>query len=230
MKAYKRIKKMAEVASNLARQGDIVADVAADHGYLAELFDRNPKFSKVYATDISKKCLEKVEKLKKDYNLSKVETVLGDGLEPLGKIDIAVIAGIGGLETIKMLTKQNRLDSGENKCNLFVLQPAQNVFEFRKWLYGEEIYIISDFLVEDAKKFYPIIAVDVSKKQKNEKTLYNLYFGRDNKIENKDFVNFLKDAKQNFAYLENVTDEMLSKDEILREKYEIYNLVKNLLN
>lgn len=229
MKAYKRIKQMALVIDSLAKQGDSVADIACDHGYLAELLNRNPKFVKVYATDISKKCLQKVEKLKKDFNLDKVVTLLGDGLEPLEKIDIAAIAGVGGLETIKMITKQNKLETGENKCSIFVLQPAQNVFEFRKWLFENEIYVISDYFVEDAKKFYPIIAIDVSKTQKNEMSLYNLYIGRDNDKTSETFKKFLIYSKQNFAYLENLTKETIEKDELLREKFEIYSLVKTLL-
>ena len=230
MKAYKRIKKMAELADALAKTGDIVADVAADHGYLAELLNRNDKFQVVYATDISKKCLEKVKKLKIDFNLTKVVPVLGDGLSPLPQVDLAIIAGVGGLETIKMLTTQNKLENGENKCNIFILQPAQNVFEFRKWLFSKNIYVISDFLVEDAKKFYPIIAIDVSKSQVNECSLFNLFCGRDNDLTSDEFRHFLIDAKEHFSYLENISREAIEKDEALREKYKIYNLVMKLLN
>ena len=63
MKAYKRIKEIAKVIDLLAKDGDVVADIACDHGYLAELLNRNSKIKTVYATDISKKCLQKVEKL-----------------------------------------------------------------------------------------------------------------------------------------------------------------------
>ena len=230
MRAYKRIKEIAKVIDDLSKDGDVVADIACDHGYLAELLDRNIKIKEVYATDISKKCLQKVENLKRDFNLDKVVTLLGDGLKPLPKVNVAAIAGVGGLEIIKMLTKQNKLEHGENKCNIFVLQPAQNVFEFRKWLFENEIYIICDYFVEDAKKFYPIIAIDVSKKQKNEATLYNLYIGRDNDKKSETFKRFLIYSKENFAYLENLSRETIEKDEVLREKFEIYNLVKTLLN
>ena len=229
MRAYKRIKKIAEVIDLLAKEGDVVADVACDHGYLAELLDRNNKFEIVYATDISEKCLKKVIDLKEDFKLNKIKTLLGDGLNPLPKVDIVAIAGVGGLETIKMITKQNKLDSGENKCNIFVLQPAQDIFEFRKWLYDNEIFVIKDFLVEDAKRFYPIIAIDVSKKQKNEKTLFNLYCGRDNDVSSDEFKRFLKFSLENFDYLNELSIENIEKDEILHEKYEIFQLIKKLL-
>lgn len=230
MKAYKRIKKLAEVVDELAKHGDIVADVACDHGYLAELLDRNEKIKTVYASDISEKCLQKVVDLKKGFNLNKVIPVLGDGLKPLPKVDMAVIAGVGGLETIKMLTMQNKLESGENKCNIFILQPAQNVFEFRKWLFDNEIHIICDFVIEDNKRFYPIIAVDVSKKQQNEKSIYNLYFGRDNDKNTDIFERYLKFIIKNFKYINEISKKTLDTDEIIREKCEIYNLAKALLN
>ena len=229
MRAYKRIKKLAEVVDSLAKNGDEVADIACDHGYLAELFDRNSKFSKVYATDISKECLKKVENLKANFNLNKVMPLLGDGLEPLEKVDIAAIAGVGGLEIIKMLTTQNKTKNGDNKCNIFVLQPAQNVFEFRKWLFDNEIFVIKDILVEDAKKFYPIIAINVSRKQKNDKTLFNLYCGRDNDKQSDMFKRFLVYSIVNFSYLENLGNETIEKDDVLREKYEIYKLLKDLI-
>ncbi len=230
MRAYKRIKALAMVADGLISENAVVADIACDHGYLAELFDRNNKIKKVYATDISQKCLDKIEKLKKDFNLSKVETMLGDGLMPLPKINLAVIAGVGGLETIKMLTTQNVTEKGERKCDIFVLQPAQNVFEFRKRLFEEKIFVISDFLVEDAKRFYPIIAIDVSKKQKNDTSLYNLYCGRDNDIENPEFKHFLEFSIKNFEYLESVSHETMEKDSKLLEKYQIYNMLKSIKN
>jgi len=230
MRAYKRIKALAMVADGFISEDAVVADIACDHGYLAELFDRNNKIKRVYATDISQKCLDKIEKLKKDFNLSKVETLLGDGLEPLHKINLAVIAGVGGLEIIKMLTKQNETINGERKCDIFVLQPAQNVFEFRKWLFEEEIFVISDFLVEDAKRFYPIIAIDVSKKQKNEASLFNLYCGRDNDIENLEFRHFLEFSIKNFEYLESVSHETINRDSVLFEKYQIYNMLNSIKN
>ncbi len=229
MRAYKRIKELAKITDEIAENGSVVADIACDHGYLAELFDRNPKFSAVFATDISPKCLEKVQKIKRECGLDKIETLLGDGLEPLGRVDVAVIAGVGGLEISKMLTNQNKLPNGARKCDKFVLQPAQNAYELRKWLFENEFFVIKDYIFEDAKKFYPIIAIDVSKKQKNEASLFNLYFGRDNDVSLKAFQNFLRVASNNFAYLDGIDKRQIAGDKALIEKFEIYNLVKKYL-
>ena len=63
MKAYKRLKKMAETVDSLIANDAVVADIATDHGYLAEALSKEDRISKIIATDISKKCLNKVEKL-----------------------------------------------------------------------------------------------------------------------------------------------------------------------
>lgn len=228
MKAYKRIKAIAQVVDKFISDGTVVADIGCDHGYLSELFDRNDKIKTIYAVDISKQCLSKVEKLKADFNLSKVVTLLGDGLNPIDRADLSVVAGIGGLETIKMLTTQNKNEWGERKCNIFVLQPAQNVFEFRKWLYENEICIIWDCLVEDAKKFYPIIVVDISKKQKYDYNLFNLFVGKDNDKDSEIVKHFAKFSIKNLEYLQKLLEENIKKDAVLFEKYQIFNMLKNI--
>jgi tRNA (adenine22-N1)-methyltransferase len=138
----------------------VVADIATDHGYLAELLSRHKKVSKVIATDISQACLDKANELKLRCKLDKIETRLGDGLNPIKKADIVVMAGIGGYEIIKILTNQNRQDNGENKCNLFVLQPSKNAAELRRFLIQKNVGILSDFIEFSSGKFYPIIVAD----------------------------------------------------------------------
>ena len=87
--------------------------------------------------------MSKLEKLVKKCNLQKIETFVGDGLEPVKNADVSVIAGIGGWEIIKILTTQNRQNIDkkhhQNKCDYFVLQPAQNVNELRLWLFENKV-------------------------------------------------------------------------------------------
>ena len=59
---------------------------------------------------------------------------MGDGLAPIDHADVSVIAGIGGYEIIKMLNCQNVNSDFERKCDVFVLQPAQNVNELREYI------------------------------------------------------------------------------------------------
>lgn len=121
MKSFNRIKVLSQTVTEFLEEKQlknaIVADVATDHGYLSELLSRNENISKIIATDISEKCLSKANELIKQNNLSKIETKLGDGLEPISQVDLCVLAGIGGYEIIKILSNQNITIKGENKCN-----------------------------------------------------------------------------------------------------------------
>ena len=175
MKSFNRIRCLNEVASKLIKERNlkdvIVADIATDHGYLAEQLSRNPFVKKVYATDISQNCLDKTNELISKFNLEKIETKLGDGLSVIDQVDIVVIAGVGGYEIIKMLSNQNITKNNEKKCSLFILQPSRNEMELRRFLIDENIEISHDYIVKSGGRFYPIIVADLNKKNTVEKSL-----------------------------------------------------------
>lgn len=228
MKTLKRIEKLTEatkVAVSDLQKPVVVADVATDHGYLAENLSKQDWVKKVIATDISDKCLNKLVDLIKKHDLKKIETIVGDGLNPIESADVAVIAGVGGFEIIKMLDKQN----DNLKCKIFVLQPAQNALELREWLFDNEVFVQKDYIIEDAGRFYPIIIVDVSKKQINEKTIFNMWIGRDNEKSNKDFVLFLKDYFQFLVFLEDLPKSRIEEDDVLKDKLKLKHIIEKML-
>ena len=228
MKTLKRIEKLTEatkVAVSDLQKPVVVADVATDHGYLAENLSKQDWVKKVIATDISDKCLNKLVDLIKKHDLKKIETIVGDGLNPIESADVAVIAGVGGFEIIKMLDKQN----DNLKCKIFVLQPAQNALELREWLFDNEVFVQKDYIIEDAGRFYPIIIVDVSKKQINEKTIFNMWIGRDNEKSNKDFVLFLKDYLQFLVFLEDLPKSRIEEDDVLKDKLKLKHIIEKML-
>ena len=237
MKTYKRIEKLEEAVSfaceDISKKdcalSCVVADIGTDHGYLAEKLSKLDHIGKVIASDISEKSLSKLQKLIKNRNLTKIETVVGDGLEPIEKADVSVIAGIGGWEIIKILKTQNRTSDGKTKCDYFVLQPAQNVVELRTWLFSNKIRVISDYVIEDAERFYPIIIVNVSEKQSNRKDIYNLWLGRDCWRYPEDFRLFLKEIKESFTFLKDISKERAKEDKVLYQKYRLNKLIDKLL-
>ena len=191
MKTYKRIDKICGAVSNLTGYFDkkiIVADIGTDHGYVAEKLSKFEKIEKVVATDISEKSLNKLNSLIKLNNLDKIETKVGDGLIPVEKADICVIAGMGGLEITKIIDNQNCDKNAQKKCNIFVLQPAQNIVELRLWAIKNHFKIIDDFTFEDAERFYSILVIDVSKFEFNRKSIFNLWLGKNCK-KDEDFIN-----------------------------------------
>ncbi len=233
MKSFNRIRQLNRVICDIIDKFElnnaVVADIATDHGYLAEQISRNEKVSRVIATDISEKCLEKTNQLKKDFNLNKVQTKLGDGLDPIEVADLIAIAGVGGYEIIKMLDTQNMQKNGENKCDIFVLQPSKNAVDLRLYLIEKNIKIELDFVCFSGGKFYPIIVANLTKKNDTDHSIFNLYFGRDNCLENADFLRFLEATVVELKFVENLDKESIKNSNDLKTKFGILNLAKNLL-
>lgn len=232
MKTSKRISKIAEAVGFLTQnlEGDlVVADIATDHGFIAESLTLNTKIKEVIATDISEKSLQKAVDRARYKNLVKIKTALGDGLNAIEWADISVIAGIGGYEIINMLSNQNITNDGSVKCRYFVLQPAQNEVELRKYLFKNHIFVVKDYVIEDAERFYPIIVIDTQKTQKNKMNVFNLRLGKDSDISSEDFQNYLQMLEIQLAFLKNIKFIRLIKDKDLRQKYKLYLLVEKLL-
>ena len=234
MKSFNRIRKLNQVVSEtideLGISNIVVADVATDHGYLAELLSRNDKISKVFATDISQKCLDKTNELKEKFNLRKIETRLGDGLEPIDRADVTILSGIGGYEIIRILDNQNVCENKQNKCNVFVLQPSKNAEDLRLWIIDKNVEIVRDFIVFSGGKYYPIIVVNFTKKSNTEKSIFNVYFGKSNSFENFDFIGYLKDLITRMNFLEKMDYEEIKSSNDLKTKFEIFNLAKRIIN
>lgn len=232
MKTIKRISKLQQAVEFLAQNFDkkvVVADIGTDHGYLAESLSKQNFIQKIIATDISEKSLSKLEKMIDKHGLSNIETRVGDGLDPVVNADISVIAGIGGWEIINILKTQNVTSEGRKKCAYFVLQPAQNVNELRAWLFDNKVCVLRDYVICDAERFYPILIVDVSKKQRNRKSVFNVWLGRDNVTSDEDFVLYLKDTKTFLEFLSGVSKKRIKKDKVLRDKTKLFKLINKLL-
>ena len=232
MKTYKRIAKLNEAVKfvfEILNKPLVVADIGTDHGYLAESLSKESFVQKVLASDISKKSLSKLEELILSRKLDKIKTFVGDGLVPIESADVSVIAGIGGHEIIKILKNQNVTPQGKRKCDYFVLQPAQNVNELRIWLFENKVKVLKDYVIFDMDRFYPIIIIDISKKQRNKKSIYNIWLGRDNTLENEDFILFMKDLKVSFEFLKDISKKRAKQDKVLYQKYKLNKIIEKML-
>lgn len=233
MKSFNRIKVLSKTVGDIILKKKlknvVVADVGCDHGYLSELLSRNENISKIYATDISKKSLDKTKELVKNFNLPKIETKLGDGLDAISRADLVVLAGVGGYEIIKILSNQNITKKGEVKCNYFVLQPTKNFVELRQFLAEKNVKIERDFIVKSGGRFYPIICINLLEKFDSKNDFFDLYFGKSNTLENKDFCEFLFDVKLRLSVLEKISEEKIKNDAILRVKQKILMLANSLI-
>lgn len=166
--------------------GRRVADVGCDHGKLvADLFDFG-LIDYAFVSDISEPSVNKAVKLlsekKRNFDFAVADGLAG--IKPEYRIDEVVIAGMGGLEIIKILSQDN------TAIKSFVLQPQNNEIKLKQFLLKNGFNIVRDEIVKDKHMFYNVLkAVKSNKKQRL--SAFELRFGKDNFLGNLDFRKYL---------------------------------------
>lgn len=148
------------------------ADVACDHGYLAQYMLKNNLCENAVISDISDKSLDKARSLLNEYIKSgRCTAVCCDGLKEVRGADLVLIAGIGGEEILKILKEAYIPES-------FVFQPMKNARGLREYLIQNGCRIACDDIFSDGKNYYFIIKGSLSggNESYNE---YQLAYGRD---------------------------------------------------
>ena len=172
------------------------ADVACDHGYIAEYMLKNGLCESAVVSDISEKCLKKAEKLLSEYiSAGKCRAVCCDGLKEIDRnTDCVMIAGIGGEEIIKILSEGFIPKS-------FVFQPMKNADALREYLLKNDCFIETDDIFTDGKKYYFVIkGREGHAKQYTEE---ELCYGKDS-LKNPVFYDYLKEElNKKKSYLKN---------------------------
>ena len=142
---------------NFVQSGCVVADIGADHGYLAIELIKSGRAAKVIATE---KNIGPFEALSKNIlGFNRIEARLGDGLQVLsaGEVDTICIAGMGGALIEKILD-----DSPEvvKSARQLILQPMNGVKKIRKWLAENDWAIADEDLAEAGGIIYEIICAE----------------------------------------------------------------------
>lgn len=163
------------VASALERCSSF-ADIGCDHGLYTEYMLKNGLCQMAVITDISASCLKKAETLLSDYIArGAVSSLCTDGLKGVDEnIDLALIAGMGGMEIIKILTEGFIPKK-------FVLQPMKDSPAVRKFLLSRGARIDMDVTFFGGGYFYDVIKG--SKSGAGGGSVYgddDIAFGRDN--------------------------------------------------
>ena len=210
-----------EVIFSEITKANAFADVGCDHGYASEYVIKNNLANKVYASDISEKCLKKAENLLKDYLGKSVFTFVCDGLKNVPKADEVLIAGMGGEEIISVLK-----GAGYYPDKL-ILQPMKNTDKVRAFLSQSGYKLIKDYTFKD-KKFYDLI---VAERGIENLTDDEITFGKDNLKGLYPAFNekISREIELNKKVLENayLSDEnRLSTQKRLSKLEEIYDRVK----
>lgn len=143
--------------ADLIPDGLSVADIGCDHGFVALYLVTEKRAPKAIAMDINEGPLLRAKEHIEQYNLADViSTRLSDGAVKLnqGEVDAAVIAGMGGKLTVKIISES--LDKFKAmKC--FVLSPHSDIPFVRDYLYLHGFAIEDENMVFDEGKYYTMM-------------------------------------------------------------------------
>lgn len=184
----------------------VFADVGCDHGYIGISVLEQAVAKQVVFCDISAPSLAKAKANCPKHLLAKAKFVCGDGL-PDQACDCACIAGMGGLETIGILSR------AEHIPDKLVLQPMRNVVDVRVWLVSNGYGILTDVMFEAQGKYYDLIVAARGQDGLHTPDELQLAFGKDNiAAAGSDFVEFLHKKMHTYQeILNNCADKKVAE-------------------
>lgn len=161
--------------ASLIPKGSVLADVGTDHGYVPLYLLKNNIISRAVAMDINPMPLGRArDNITMAGYGSMCDFRLSDGLLELerGECDAVVIAGMGGILMIDILSKA--LDRIDRDTRLF-LQPMIAQLELREYLFANGFTIDDEYVVREENKFYNIIC---AKRGESDITDTDIYIGK----------------------------------------------------
>ncbi len=164
MELSKRLQAVADLlyheSSDCADSMDVVADVGTDHGYIPIYLVESGRCKKAFAMDVNKGPLLRAQEHVAEHGLQgRIETRLSDGVKALvvGECDSVIVAGMGGALTVKILSEGEMIF---RSLKQFVLQPQSEIFKVRRYLYEHGYHIVTEDMVLEDGKFYPMMRVE----------------------------------------------------------------------
>ena len=148
-----------QAVADMVTPGGKVADVGTDHGYVPiYLIEQNKAFHAI-AMDVRKGPLARAgENIVRFGCSGRIETRLSDGLERLepNEADTVIIAGMGGLLTVRILEAGLEVLKTVKEC---VLQPQSDLDKVRQFLHQHHFCIVQEKMLIDEGKYYTVMRV-----------------------------------------------------------------------
>lgn len=151
-------KRLTRVASFVTK-GNRVADIGCDHGYVPVYLVKEGIAYTAIAADVRKGPLSRAQEHIKEYGLEdKIETRLSDGLEKImpGEVQSIIMAGMGGLLMIRLLTLGRET---AKQADELILSPQSDLDEFRRFVVKDGYTICQEAVVKEDGKYYFIFYV-----------------------------------------------------------------------
>lgn len=139
--------------SQMVSEGNRLADIGTDHGYLPIELVRNKRIPSAIAMDVRKGPLSKAAEHVAEAGVEEyIQLRLSDGLEKLepGEADTVVIAGMGGRLMMKILDRWEDLSSVKE----WIFSPQSEIDIFRHYIAGRGLVVVDEDMVYEDEKYY----------------------------------------------------------------------------
>lgn len=163
----KRLKALA----NMVTDGNRLADIGTDHGYIPIYLCQTGKIPSAFAMDIGKGPLQQAQTHIAEHGLSEqIKTRLSDGMAALqfGEADTILIAGMGGGLVMKILSEGAEKLTGKEEL---ILQPQSEIALVREFLRVRNFQILNEDMILEDGKYYPMMKVSQQKAAEQTKIL-----------------------------------------------------------
>lgn len=163
----KRLKALA----NMVTDGNRLADIGTDHGYIPIYLCQTGKIPSALAMDIGKGPLQQAQTHIAEHGLSEqIKTRLSDGMAALqfGEADTILIAGMGGGLVMKILSEGAEKLTGKEEL---ILQPQSEIALVRDFLRVRNFQILNEDMILEDGKYYPMMKVSQQKAAEQTKIL-----------------------------------------------------------
>ncbi|MGB9779666.1 tRNA (adenine(22)-N(1))-methyltransferase [Caldanaerobacter sp.] len=170
MRLTKRLKTIVKYVPKGVR----LADIGTDHGFIPIYLVKNGIVERVIATDLNWGSLKRaIENIEKEGLKENIDTRLGDGLKVLKayEVEVAIIAGMGGLLIIKILEEGKEI---AKTIKRFIFQPMKDADKLRRYLLYEGYKICEEDLVKERDKFYEIIVAEHGRQEIKDEVYYEI--------------------------------------------------------
>ena len=149
-----RLSKRMHMVADLVKQGETLADIGCDHGYLSVWLVREGTVNRAIATDIGTGPLMRAEEsIRFFHQQERIVTRLSDGMDALipGEADRIVIAGMGGILMSDILA---RGEAFVRSAGQLVLQPQSDPQLVRKTVHALGFRITDEKTCFEDGKYY----------------------------------------------------------------------------
>lgn len=164
--------------ASMVTPGSVVCDVGCDHGYVSIYLVDHQVCPRVIAMDVNEGPLKAaMEHVREAGLLPYIEIRLSDGLTALkpGEADCLIIAGMGGRLMERILTEGRGQIATMKEV---ILQPQSEIAAFRKFLREQGYALLSENMIFEDGKYYPMMKVAPGKVRNTETVLWQQVYDR----------------------------------------------------